>query len=325
MRSRSHGSSQNDMLIWPGFVDALSALLLVIMFVLLIFVVAQFYLNEILSGKDKSIDTFRNQIDQLSVQLNFLEDTKKILQTDLDKQRELDKKLNEKLEFLRRDYLASQEEIKREKDVSLSAKRELAMLNDQLSVFNDQIQKLNAALKASDETVQAQQVKIEKLSIDAALVKKVEEMAKYRSDFFESLEKALGDRDDIRVEGDRFMFQSEVLFDTGASTLENDGILTIDKLGESLKEIIEKIPVEVNWVLRVGGHTDKRPMRGKYQSNWELSFARAMAVVRRLVKKGIPANRLAATGFGANYPIDEAENDEAYKKNRRIEIKLDQR
>lgn len=325
MYTDSRRSSSTQLNIWPGFVDALSALLLVIIFVLLIFVVAQFYLSEVLTGKNKSLDSFKNTIEILNQRLKLLEHSKQELQYTLSKSLNSEKNLREKLGLLERNYLGINAQLDKEKEQNLDAEKEIALLNDQLKVFNEQLAKLNEALKLSEEKAENQKLQIDKMKLDAALVKKVQEMAKYRSEFFESLEKALGDRDDIRVEGDRFVFQSEVLFDTGSARLENEGIITIDKLAKSLKEIINTIPKNINWVLRIDGHTDKRPIHSRFKSNWELSFARAMAVVRRLIDQGIPANRLAATGFGANYPIDEAENEKAYRKNRRIEIKLNQR
>lgn len=311
-------SDASDMNMWPGFVDALSALLLVIMFVLLIYVVAQFYLNDVLLGKDRSINAFQNKIHQLMTQLNLLETSNKKLESDLTGSLLTREQLAQEIKSLEKKSKESQDKI-------LSADEQIALLNKQLEVFNEQVQKLNSALKVSEETVQTQKIQIDKLKIDDALVRKIQEMSKYRSDFFESLEKALGERDDVRIVGDRFVFQSEVLFDTASATLGEQGMETIDKLAKTLKEIIPKIPSEVNWVLRIDGHTDKRPIRSGFHSNWELSFARAMNVVRRLTSQGIPVDRLAAAGFGSNYPIDSKNTPEAYKKNRRIEIKLDQR
>lgn len=316
---------QTEAYTWPGFVDALSSLLLVLMFVIMIFVVGQFYLSDLVTGKDKSIDLFKSKIQALSLKLGFSQKTEAKLRTNLKEKISLEKALREKILLLERDYTGIQKDLETEKDTTLSREKEIALLNEQLKTFNDQIQKLTVLLKTSEEHVENQKVEIHKFRINAALLQKVEEMEKYRSEFFARLQKTLGNRKDIRIEGDRFVFQSEVLFDSASATLETEGEKTIDHLSQSLKEIITEIPKDVNWVLRIDGHTDKRPISSKFRSNWELSFARAMAVVRRLIKNGIPANRLVATGFGEHYPLVSDSTEEGYKKNRRIEIKLDQR
>jgi chemotaxis protein MotB len=172
------------------------------------------------------------------------------------------------------------------------------------------------------------QVKIANLGqrLNTALASKVQELAGYRSEFFGRLRKVLGNRQGIQIVGDRFVFQSEVLFASGSDELAPAGRLQMAKLGETLKEISAGIPSDINWVLRVDGHTDRIPIKTlQFPSNWELSAARAISVVKFLVSQGIPANRFAATGFGEFQPLD-ARNDEfAFRRNRRIELKLDQR
>ncbi len=155
------------------------------------------------------------------------------------------------------------------------------------------------------------------------LAQKVQELTRYRSDFFGRLRQILGDRPDIRVVGDRFVFQSEVLFDTGQATVNPAGDAELDKLASAIVELEHEIPPEIPWILRVDGHTDKRPIQSaQFPSNWQLSTARAVAVVQYLISKGVDPQRLAAAGFGEFQPIDPGDSDDAYSKNRRIELKL---
>jgi len=187
---------------------------------------------------------------------------------------------------------------------------------------------LNEALEASEARDKKAQVKIANLGqrLNAALASKVQELARYRSEFFGRLRKVLGNHRDIQIVGDRFVFQSEVLFASGSDILAPVGKLQMAKLGETLKEITATIPSDINWILRVDGHTDRVPIRTKrYPSNWELSAARAISVVKFLTTLGIPANRFAAAGFGEFQPLDVRNDEFAYRRNRRIELKLDQR
>ncbi len=162
--------------------------------------------------------------------------------------------------------------------------------------------------------------------LNAALASKVQELASYRSEFFGRLREILGDRPDIRIVGDRFVFQSEVLFTPGNADLGPDARHELDLLAGALRAIAPKIPAEIPWVLRVDGHTDKRPIStAQFPSNWELSTARATAVVKYLIEQGLSADHLAAAGFGEFQPIDAGSSDEAYRKNRRIEFKLTER
>ena len=159
-----------------------------------------------------------------------------------------------------------------------------------------------------------------------ALAQRVQELSRYRSDFFGRLRAILGERPDIRVVGDRFVFQSEVFFDAGQAVLKPEGRAELDKLASVMTELTRQIPPDIAWVLRVDGHTDVRPIASaQFPSNWELSSARAIAVVQYLMSKGIPPQRLVAAGFGEFQPLDPERNDEAYRRNRRIELKLTER
>ena len=152
------------------------------------------------------------------------------------------------------------------------------------------------------------------------------ELSKYRSDFFGRLREVLGERADVRIAGDRFVLQSELLFASGSAQVGRVGRRELVQLGAALKQLAGVIPDDVDWILRVDGHTDRVPIvTDDFASNWELSTARAVAVVQFLVKQGIPPHRLAATGFGEFQPLDDREDEIAYRRNRRIELKLTQR
>ncbi|MCG8511006.1 MAG: OmpA family protein, partial [Rhodospirillales bacterium] len=162
--------------------------------------------------------------------------------------------------------------------------------------------------------------------LNAALASKVQELSRYRSEFFGRLRQVLGEQAGVRIVGDRFVFQSEVLFESASAELEEPGKAQLTQLGRTLSELAGKIPDDIDWVLRVDGHTDKIPIRtSKFPSNWELSTARAISVVKFLIEQGIPADNLAATGFGEFQPIDPRDDEIAYRRNRRIEFKLTQR
>jgi chemotaxis protein MotB len=215
-----------------------------------------------------------------------------------------------------------------EKKISESARLQLVMLNQQLLALRNQIATLNAALEASEQKAKDQEVQIADLGsrLNAALANKVAELASYRSEFFGRLKEVLGERPDVQVVGDRFVFQSEVLFDVGSDEIGDPGKVQLAQFAKTLLEISGKIPTDIDWILRVDGHTDARPIYTyKFPSNWELSSARAIAVVKFLESQGVPPNRLVAAGFAENRPLDLSGSEEAYRHNRRIELKLDQR
>lgn len=206
--------------------------------------------------------------------------------------------------------------------------QELALLNRQLEALRRQLAGIEAALKVSESKSASQKVEIDDLGrrLNAALATQVQELQRYRSEFFGRLREILGDRRDIRIVGDRFIFQSEVLFPVGSDEINPAGREQMSKLARSLKELTSKIPGELSWVLRVDGHTDRRPIvSARFPSNWELSTARAIAVVKFLVAEGVPASRLVAAGFGEHQPLEPGESEESFSRNRRIELKLTER
>jgi chemotaxis protein MotB len=407
--------------IWPGFVDALAQLLMVIIFILLVFTAGQFYLSEALSGRDQALQKLQAQVNELgdllalekrsneelrastadlSAQLKStlaerdqlagkLQDADTIVSADKEK---IDLQLRE-IESLRRDLdalkavradleakvaalaqqptdqqlrdrtkelearLASEQEktalaqkeidardvrlsalgsradqadqaLTAEKEISRNALAHVDQLNAQLATLREQLSRIATALDASEAKVKEQQGQIVELGkrLNLALVNKVEELARYRSEFFGKLREILGDRPDIRVVGDRFVFQAEVLFPPGSADLGDNAKKELEPVITALKQIAAKIPPDINWILQVEGHTDHRPINTpQFQSNWELSTERAISVVRFAIDEGIPAARLAAAGFADQQPIDPHNSDDAYRRNRRIELKLTER
>jgi chemotaxis protein MotB len=224
--------------------------------------------------------------------------------------------------------LVEEKAVGDQKRLSDEQAAEIALLNRQMSALRSQLATIEQALKASEAKGETQKVEIEDLGrrLNLALASQVQELQRYRSEFFGRLREILGDRPDIRVVGDRFVFQSEVLFPVGSDEINPAGREQIAKLARTLKEISAKVPRDLNWVLRVDGHTDRRPMvSARFPSNWELSSARAIAVVRLLIAEGVPANRLVAAGFGEFQPLEPGESEDAFGKNRRIELKITER
>lgn len=215
-----------------------------------------------------------------------------------------------------------------QKQLSEEAQLQVTLLNRQLAALRKQLADVAEALEISEAKNKEQEVQIADLGkrLNVALASKVQELARYRSEFFGRLREALGNRQDIRIVGDRFVFQSEILFASGQATIGGEGQRQLAQLAATLKEIAATIPGELDWVLRVDGHTDRAPIRtSAFPSNWELSTARAVSVVKFLIAQGIPPERLAATGFGEFQPLDPGGDEIAYRRNRRIEFKLTQR
>lgn len=414
--------NRNATNIWPGFVDALATLLMVIIFVLMIFVISQFYLSDALQGRDEALDRLNHQVseladllnleqqvstdlrtsigqisgelqsslaqrDDLSTQLNgllgvqdsltdsqlahktleakrkattavqaklineleqtykALEDSNKTISVDKEKIRlQLSKlaslqqdiaalialrdELTHQVEETEQKVLKAESETKGQKEISTAAKAQVALLNRQMMALREQIGLLNVTLETSEAKDKTQNTRIINLGkrLNAALASKVQELARYRSEFFGRLRKVLGSRRDIQIVGDRFVFQSEVLFSSGSAELEVLGKAQLTHLANILQGISKNIPSKINWILRVDGHTDRVPIHNfKFASNWELSTSRAISVVKFLQEQSIPANRLAAAGFGEYQPLDARDDEIAYRRNRRIELKFDQR
>ncbi len=387
---------------WPGYVDVLSTLLMVIVFVLMIFVIGQLFLSQALSGRDEALAKLNRQIaeladilalsqknaaelqgevdqlsgaltkstaerDDLKNQLVVVLGERDALQAqigDLQKQAssvdekmaaqaaltaEAQKKLEDayksieadqsKINALLTDIAALQslrdelmkklgdKEVEAE-EISSEAQKRVELLNQQILALRQQLSDIAAALDISEAKARDQEVQIAELGkrLNTALASKVQELAKYRSEFFGRLREILGSRQDIQIVGDRFVFQSEVLFESGSADIGVAGQDQLDVLATTLILLTPEIPTDLDWVLRIDGHTDSRPISSReFPSNWELSTARAVAVLKYLESRGIPPGRLAAAGFAEFRPLDTSETEDAFRKNRRIEIKFDQR
>ncbi len=328
---------------WPGFVDALSTLLLAIMFLLTVFVLAQFLLSREISGRDDVLNRLNSQINELTQLLALersgsqdLDDTLANMQASLS---EAETERSRLQQLLSSGEGASAEadtklgtltdSLVAEQQVSRRALSQVELLNQQIAALRSQLAALEGALEVSESKDRDTQAKIADLGkrLNVALAQRVQELNRYRSDFFGRLREILSGRDDVRVVGDRFVFQSEVLFPSGGNALNPAGEDAMAKLAAAVNELAREIPDEINWVLRVDGHTDSVPLSGsgRYADNWELSTARATSVVKYLVSQGVPANRLVAAGFGEFQPIAEGDSDASRATNRRIELKLTER
>lgn len=363
--------------VWPGFVDALATLVIAVVFVMMVFAVFQFYLKDVIAGRDDQLARASAQISELAATLALerrqtqdirqrfdavvaelqaslaeadrlkteaaaatalsaerakaLEDANKTIDADRAKVemqlRELEALASMRLEMERR-LAAAEEATGAEKRISSEAQAQVALLNRQTAELREQLRRLEAILAESERKSAEAQAQIVDLGrrLNLALASRVEELSRYRSEFFGRLRQALGDRAEVRIVGDRFVFQSEVLFASGASTIELDGGRQLQRLAEVLRDTTSRIPKEIDWVLQVTGHTDRRPIATReFPSNWELSSARAISVVRFLMANGLPAERLQAAGMAEFQPIDERDDEVGWRRNRRIELRLTNR
>jgi chemotaxis protein MotB len=331
-RSRSTGVDY-----WPGFVDALSTLILGIVFMLTVFAIVQFFLSQEVTGKDTALSRLSARIAQLSELLSLEQNTKVSLEEQLSQlraslattegERDRYRGLYEGLGGNQQGQISDlNTKLDAEKQVTLRALAQVEVLNQQIAALRRQLGAIEQALEASEKKDRESQSRITDLGqrLNLALAQRVQELSRYRSDFFGRLREILGNRPDIRVVGDRFVLQSEVFFDTGQSVLKPEGRAEMDKIAAALLELNRQIPQDIAWVLRVDGHTDVRPISGG-RTNWDLSAARAIAVVQYLIAKGMPPQRLVAAGFGEFQPLDPGTDEGAYSRNRRIELKLTER
>jgi chemotaxis protein MotB len=367
--------------IWPGFVDALASVLIVFIFMLLVFVLAQFYATWELAGREATISRLERSIDELARTLSLERERGTELQTQLAEvelrlratlaerdalfgrltgaegqlnltQAELEeanrtiKTDRETIEARLAEIAGLQQDIAvlrelrsklesevAQRDTALDegrrlterAERRVAELTRQIQALREQLAAVSQALELEQAKVKDQRVEIAKLGerLNLALARRVQELNRYRSEFFGRLREALGDRPDIRIVGDRFVFQSEVLFDSASADLGPAGEEQIRRVARTLNEVSKKIPRDLDWVLRIDGHTDRRSIHtSEFPSNWELSTARALSIVRLLTAEGVPPQRLIAAGFGEYRPIDPGSTPAAWQKNRRIEIRF---
>jgi chemotaxis protein MotB len=325
MALASRRSRRPSIDIWPGFVDALAQLLMVIIFILLVFTAGQFFLADALSGRDKALKELQQQISQLSDLLGLERTANADLRASAASLTAQLKAKESERDTLAARADAAEKALAGEQQTSAASRAQVEQLTASVAALRDQLAQISTALELSEAKVKDQQTQLGDLGrqLNLALASKVQDLARYRSEFFGRLREIIGDRPDIRIVGDRFVFQSEVLFSQGSAELADTAKKQLDPVITALQEISQKIPPDINWVLRVDGHTDRRPIRTpQFPSNWELSAARAISVVRYAIAQGIPANRLVAAGFADKQPLDPGSSEEAYSRNRRIELKL---
>ncbi len=362
---------KTDNFIWPSFVDALASLLIVIIFILMIFVIAQYYISQKLSGKDQALIQLQTEIREISNQLTIEKDiTKKLSLEILNIQKELDEKdltllqkqssiknlqneinmsefkLNEqdeklenkqyKIDKLQKLILEKEKNqsylndfINKQKKNILISKTKVDDLTIIISNLKDKIEKLNSLLDDFEKRDKKQKVKNLQLksTLNSALARRVEELQKFKSIFFGTVKDKLKNIPEIKIVGDRFVFQSEVLFKTGSINIEDKGEIELKKFAEILISLDEDIPQDSNWILQIEGHTDNLPVKQgqAFKDNWELSTKRALSVLRFFIKQGIDPKKLFASGYGSFQPIDNSDTKKGRTKNRRIEMKITQK
>ncbi|MFV0430727.1 MAG: OmpA family protein [Alphaproteobacteria bacterium] len=391
--------NQHSENVWPGFVDAISTLLLLFVFMMALFSVISFSLGQSLSGKKKELSSLaselsdaENQADSLKGQVGQYKDQVSGLSTDLQKakqeQEALLRQLSELIGLRQDDNIRSQDEVNQlnsqivaleatrkkllgditnlkdshsEQDkqakltedelnqriaaltqeidtqksaaaaksqAQINAEAEIITLRNQIGTLTSTLQNVETALAARDDQIKEQKIEISSLGnrINEALTSEVNRLQEYRSEFFGKLKQTLGNNDDIRIEGDRFVISSGVLFSSASANLGGEGIRSVNHLAGIIKSISKEIPSDIDWVIRVDGHTDNIPYKGMiFKDNWELSSARALSVVHQLIGQGVDPKRLIAAGFGEFHPISTGNTNADHAKNRRIEIKLTQK
>jgi len=384
MPATSRRRGDNGLNAWPGCVDRASTLLMVIMFVLLVFVLAQAFLTVTLSSRDKQLDQVNQELAKLTEMLSLerghaaemqasiaqlnqqiatgnqvraaLAQRLSVAQGQLAQAAQAHEDLATQLADANsraaaagvaladaakaRDQLAAQlaqanaraaasgQQAADATKFSDSARAQLLLLSQQIEQLKAQMAAVAHSLDLAEATGRDKDVQIANLGarLNTALAAKVEELQQYRSEFFGKLRQVLANRPGISVVGDRFVFQSEVLFPLGSADLTEAGVTQMNALGDTVKQIVPEIPANINWILQVNGYTDRQPMKGgPFASNWELSSARAITVVKLLIADGVPPEHLAATGFADYQPLDPADTPDAYAKNRRIELRLTDR
>lgn len=327
---------------WPAYVDVLSTLLLVVTFLMSIFMVSQYFATQESAGKDTALLRLTRQISELTnllslekgkarttaEELSSLQATLADLKTEHSKLSGFALSGDEKAKAAEGKIQSLTADLDAQKAISNEALAKVDLLNQQMLALRRQLAALNDALEASERKDKDSQDRIKDLGqrLNAALARQVQELQRYRSDFFGRLRELLKDRKDIRVVGDRFVFESEVLFPSGSATLTPEGLGAMDQLAVAIADLAKTIPPEINWALQVDGHTDIRPIASaQFPSNWELSTARAVSVVKYLASRGVPANNLVAAGYGEFQPLEQGVDEDSLRRNRRIELKLTNR
>ncbi|MBD8906450.1 peptidoglycan -binding protein [Methylorubrum zatmanii] len=330
--------SKRSLNVWPGYVDALATLLLAVVFLLTVFVVGQFFLSQELTGRDAVLTRLNRQIADLTDLLALERSSRRAQEeaaaslrntlTATEAERDRLQALTAANEAAQGKSADVDAQLAAERGATQRAQNQVELLNEQIRALRRQLAALEDALAASESRDRESQARIAELGsrLNVALAQRVQELARYRSDFFGRLRQIIGSRSDVRIVGDRFVLQSEVLFAAGSAALKPEAGPELDRIAGAILDIAKEIPADIPWILRVDGHTDARPIQSaQFPSNWALSAARAIAVVQYLRSKGLPPQRLLAGAFGEFQPLDSGTSEEAYARNRRIEMKLTER
>lgn len=338
----SRRRSRSTTNVWPGYVDALSALLMLVIFMLLVYVVSQLYLSQTLSDRDTELARLNAQLNELSELLGLEESRSEALEAQLTSVQDRNNSLVDQLESTRErlmqqtaiadaqsERLAGMEESIDEKDeMSASQQAMILRLSNQIASLREQLRQIASALELQEQMTAEKEQELEQVSrrLNTLLAERVSQLEQYQSEFFARLRDILAGNENVRIVGDRFLLPSELLFASASAELGEEGRRELDKLADLLLDVAERIPEDVDWILRIDGHTDILPINTpRFPSNWELSTARAVAVVRYLADQGVPERRMAAAGFGEFFPVAEGTSPEALQRNRRIELKLTDR
>ncbi|WP_417547677.1 peptidoglycan -binding protein [Marinobacter segnicrescens] len=342
--------------IWPGFVDALSALLMLVIFMLLVYVVSQLYLSQTLSDRDTELARLNSRLQEISALLGLEQGRTEALEREMQRVQDqlgaslaLNDELEVELEEARDESLGrlndieaqsmqiaeledsvarAREQLDEKELLSATQRAMLQQLSNRIGQLQAQLQQIATALEMQEVETAEKEAELQEVSqrLNTLLAERVNQLQRYQSEFFGRLREILQDNENIRVVGDRFLLPSELLFGSGSADLGPSGRAELDKLANVLLDVAGRIPDDIDWILRIDGHTDRIPINtAEFPSNWELSTARAVAVVRYLADKGVPEGRMAAAGFGEFFPVAEGRTEEALRQNRRIEIKLTSR
>jgi chemotaxis protein MotB len=331
--------SRSTINVWPGYVDALSALLMLIIFMLLIYVVSQLYLSQTLSDRDTELARLNSRLQEISRMLGLEQDQTQALEQamsslqgeygeTLEENAELSEALADERENLLEQQYNADAELSQEERLTESQRAIILQLSNQITALQDQLSRITAALRLQEEVTDEKEAELKEVGkrLNTLLAERVNELERYQSEFFGRLRQILQDNENIRVVGDRFLLPSELLFASGSASLGPSGRQELDKLARVLLDVVSAIPDDIDWILRIDGHTDRIPINtAEFPSNWELSTARAVSVVRYLGSQGVPERRMVAAGFGEFFPVAAGNTPEALQQNRRIEVKLTDR
>ena len=331
---RRRDASLSEFNIWPAFTDALGGLVMVLVFLITVFVITEVLIGREIMGKDTAIGQLQRIISHLEGLAGDADKEAARLRSRVQSLKSTVGERDKLLAQLRNEQAALSADKSKAEQTATSVQEQAALLSARAERLAAELERLNRALAANqqdlaqrDAVIIQQKGRIEALDsvLKKKLLERVEELEKYASDFFGRLREVFANNPDIKVVGDRFVFQSEVLFASGEATLSASGGGDLDKFAAVYRQLAAKLPPDLPVIIEVQGHTDRVPVRGRFPSNWELSTARAQQVVNYLIQQGIPPERLAAVGMAEYHPIDPADNPEAYRRNRRIELKITSR